>query len=290
MDISFKDVSYTYQPNTPFEHHALQNLSFHIPKGELVAIVGHTGSGKSTLIQHLNGLIRPTKGEVTIGPYHLHSTGKTKDMKNLRKKVGVVFQYPEHQLFEETVEKDIAFGPRNFGVDSVEIAERIPEVMKAVQLPMDILKRSPFELSGGQMRRVAIAGVLAMNPEVLVLDEPTAGLDPRGQRDMMDMFHRLHHRKELTTILVTHSMEDALHYADSVIILDHGKKYMEGLPADVFVQKEKLQAVQLDLPEIIHFLREIEEKFHVTIPYQKQSITELAHQLKRCLKGDVQVE
>lgn len=287
MDISFKTVSYTYQPNTPFEHHALQNLSFHVPKGQFVAIVGHTGSGKSTLIQHLNGLVRPTKGEVTIGPYSLKPGVKLKEMKDLRRKVGVVFQYPEHQLFEETVEKDIAFGPKNFGVEPSEITNRIPEVMKAVQLPMDILKRSPFELSGGQMRRVAIAGVLAMNPEVLVLDEPTAGLDPRGQKDMMEMFHSLHHKKQLTTVLVTHSMEDALHYADSVIILDHGQKYMEGIPSEVFLQKDKLQAVQLDLPEIIHFLRELNEKFGVSIPYRKQTLDELAVEIKNCLKGDV---
>ncbi|WP_112179328.1 MULTISPECIES: energy-coupling factor ABC transporter ATP-binding protein [Paraliobacillus] len=287
MDISFKAVSYTYQPNTPFEHHAIQNLSFHIPKGQFVAIVGHTGSGKSTLIQHLNGLVRPTKGEVTIGPYSLKPGVKLKEMKDLRRKVGVVFQYPEHQLFEETVEKDIAFGPKNFGVSPIEITNRIPEVMHAVQLPMDILKRSPFELSGGQMRRVAIAGVLAMNPEVLVLDEPTAGLDPRGQKDMMEMFHNLHHNKKLTTVLVTHSMEDALHYADSVIILDHGKKYMEGIPNEVFVQKDKLQMVQLDLPEIIHFLREMNEKFDLSIPYHKQTMEELAVEIKNCLKGDV---
>lgn len=290
MDISFKTVSYTYQPNTPFEHHALENVSFHIPKGQFVAIVGHTGSGKSTLIQHLNGLVRPTKGEVTIGPYSLKPGVKLRDMKDLRKKVGVVFQYPEHQLFEETVEKDIAFGPKNFGVEASEITNRIPEVMKAVQLPMDILKRSPFELSGGQMRRVAIAGVLAINPEVLVLDEPTAGLDPRGQKDMMEMFHSLHHKKQLTTVLVTHSMEDALHYADAVIILDHGKKYMEGIPNDLFVQKDKLQAVQLDLPEIIHFLRELNEKFGISIPYRKQTIEELAVEIKNCLKGDVYSE
>ncbi len=285
MDISFKHVNYTYQPNTPFEHHALKDLSFHITSGTFVAIVGHTGSGKSTLIQHLNGLLRPTKGEVSIGDYTLSPKNKPKGIKTLRRQVGVVFQYPEHQLFEESIKKDISFGPRNFGVTAQEIEKRVPEVMEAVQLPIDMLERSPFDLSGGQMRRVAIAGVLAMDPSVLVLDEPTAGLDPKGQKQMMDMFYQLHKEKDLTTILVTHSMEDALKYADHVIIMDHGTKYMEGLPSEVFTYKEKLQAVQLDLPEIIHFLQQIEERFGVSIPYRGQTIPELADELTVLLKG-----
>src|SRR5690625_3780273 len=209
MDITFKNVSYTYQPNTPFAHVALKNVSFHVPSGSYVAIIGHTGSGKSTLIQHLNGLLTPTEGEVTIGNYTLTKGRKQRDLKKLRSEVGIVFQYPEHQLFEETVEKDIAFGPTNFGFSEEEIKESIYELMPKVGLPLDLLERSPFDLSGGQMRRVAIAGVLATKPKVLVLDEPTAGLDPRGQKEMMDMFHQLHEAENLTTILVTHSMEDA---------------------------------------------------------------------------------
>lgn len=290
MDITFKNVGYTYQLNTPFEHRAIDNLSFHIKSGSYVAIVGHTGSGKSTLIQHLNGLLRPSEGRVSIGEYTMSSEKKVKDMKSLRKKVGIVFQYPEHQLFDETVEKDIAFGPKNFGVSETEIKRRTQEVMKAVQLPEEMLQRSPFDLSGGQMRRAAIAGVLAMRPEVLVLDEPTAGLDPRGRTEIMNMFSQLHKSEGLTTILVTHSMEDALQYADYVIILDHGTKYMDGKPEEVFVKKEALKQVQLDVPEIIQFLFKAEEKLGISLPYHNQSISELAEQIRYAVEGAKQGE
>src|SRR5690625_1433250 len=238
MDITFENVSYTYQPNTPFAHEALTDISFHIPSRTFVAIIGHTGSGKSTLIQHLNGLLIPTEGEVVVGDYTLSPEKKLKNMKELRSKVGIVFQYPEHQLFEETVEKDIAFGPENFGVPQKKIQKRMKEILPKVGLSVDFLSRSPFELSGGQMRRVAIAGVLATKPSVYVLDEPTAGLDPKGQKEIMDMFYNMHKEERVTTILVTHSMEDALNYADYLIILNKGKKYMEGLPADIFPKEE----------------------------------------------------
>ncbi|WP_077623991.1 energy-coupling factor ABC transporter ATP-binding protein [Sediminibacillus massiliensis] len=284
MDITFKQVEYTYQPNTPFEHKAIEDLTFHIESGSFVAVVGHTGSGKSTLIQHLNGLLRPTKGEVQIGEYKLLPDQKLKQIKELRRRVGIVFQYPEHQLFEENVAKDIAFGPQNFGIDNQEIDKRTKEVLQSVQLPEEILSRSPFDLSGGQMRRVAIAGVLAMRPEVLVLDEPTAGLDPRGQKDIMDMFYDLHKKERLTTILVTHSMEDALTYADHVIIMDHGTKYMEGPPSSVLSQKEALNKVQLDIPEIIQFILKAEEKFGISLPYHGQSLFDLADELAELAK------
>ncbi|SDC50666.1 energy-coupling factor transport system ATP-binding protein [Pelagirhabdus alkalitolerans] len=286
MDISFKNVSHTYQPNSPFEYTALNDLSFSIDRGSYVAIVGHTGSGKSTLIQHLNGLLKPTSGQVKMGDFTLAPDEKTSNIKMLRKQVGIVFQYPEHQLFEETIEKDIAFGPKNFGATDDEIQERIPKVMQAVQLSEDLLDRSPFDLSGGQMRRVAIAGVLAMNPRVLVLDEPTAGLDPKGQKEMMDMFYSLHESEDLTTILVTHSMEDALEYADHVIILENGKKFMEGNPEDIFVQKEKLQQVQLDIPEKIAFLKAFEERFSRDMPYVHSDMKQLAKTIQSVVKGD----
>lgn len=285
MDITFKNVTYIYQQNTPFAHKAIDNLSFDIASGSFVAIVGHTGSGKSTLIQHLNGLSVPTEGEVSIGDYRLSKADKPKDMKKLRSRVGVVFQYPEHQLFEETVEKDIAFGPQNFGVMEAEIQKRIKEIIPAVGLQEDILQRSPFDLSGGQMRRVAIAGVLAVKPDVLVLDEPTAGLDPRGQKEIMEMFYKLHQEQGLTTVLVTHSMEDALKYADHVLILNKGTKYMEGRPEEVFTQKEALQRVQLDVPEIVQFLNEFEEKFGQAIPFQGQSVEEVAKAIQRMIEG-----
>ncbi|UOQ91440.1 energy-coupling factor ABC transporter ATP-binding protein [Halobacillus shinanisalinarum] len=285
MDIKFNEVSYVYQPNSPFEHRALNKLSFNIKSGAFVAVIGHTGSGKSTLIQHLNGLVQPTEGEVTIGEYQLKAGEKNKRLRELREKVGVVFQYPEHQLFEETVEKDIAFGPMNFGVEQEEIKRRTNEAISSVRLPEEILKRSPFDLSGGQMRRVAISGVLAMNPEVLVLDEPTAGLDPKGQNEIMDMFARLHKEKGLTTVLVTHSMEDALAYADHVIILNKGEVFMHGSPLDIFQEKEALKKVQLDVPEVIQFLTQVEEKFNQRIPYKGQSLTELAKELAHMVRG-----
>ncbi|WP_099156768.1 energy-coupling factor ABC transporter ATP-binding protein [Virgibacillus ndiopensis] len=284
MDITFKNVSYIYQRNTPFAHKAIEDLSFHIPSGSFVAIIGHTGSGKSTLIQHLNGLVSPSSGEVTIGEYRLTDEEKPKRMKELRSRVGVVFQYPEHQLFEETVEKDIAFGPQNFDIPKADINKRIKEVVPKVGLQEELLKRSPFELSGGQMRRVAIAGVLAIKPDVLVLDEPTAGLDPRGQKEMMDMFYTMHKEEGLTTVLVTHSMEDAVKYADHVIILNNGTKYMEGKPEDVLTQQEALNKVQLDVPEAVQFLQSFEKRFGVTIPFTRQSTKEIAQSIQRYIK------
>lgn len=285
MDITFENVSYTYQKNTPFEHKALENISFHIPKRSFVAIIGHTGSGKSTLIQHLNGLLIPTEGKVTIGEYELTKEKKPENMKALRSKVGIVFQYPEHQLFEETVEKDIAFGPKNFGLDDATIEKRIKEVLPKVGLTEELLSRSPFDLSGGQMRRVAIAGVLASKPSVYVLDEPTAGLDPRGQKEIMDMFYELHHEEKATTILVTHNMEDALKYADYIIILNKGKLYMEGTPEEIFKHEEALHNVHLKVPQSIQFIKQFNERFQTDIPLKKHSLEELAEKIVKSLRS-----
>ena len=286
MDITFKNVGYTYQAGSPFSHRALNNISFHIPSGSFVAIIGHTGSGKSTLIQHLNGLTIPTEGTVEVGSFTLTKEKKEKDIKLLRSKVGAVFQYPEHQLFEETVAKDIAFGPMNFGVSEAEINQRIQEVIPKVGLPEELLERSPFELSGGQMRRVAIAGVLATKPEVFVLDEPTAGLDPRGQKEIMNMFYELHQTEKVTTILVTHSMEDALKYADHVIIMNKGEVYMEGKPEDVLLKIDELRQVNLDVPESILFLKNYLKKFSLENEVSVKSIDELADFIQKTYKGD----
>jgi energy-coupling factor transport system ATP-binding protein len=263
MDIIFKEVEHRYQVNTPFERIALHDLNLNIQSGTFLAVIGHTGSGKSTIIQHLNALLKPTAGEIQIGERTIKANRKEKNLKAIRQQVGVVFQFPEHQLFEETVEKDIAFGPMNYGVSEEEAKQKARELIKLVGLPEDILTRSPFDLSGGQMRRVAIAGILAMNPNVLILDEPTAGLDPRGRQEIMNMIYRLHKEKGLTTILVTHSMEDAAMYADELIVMNKGTIAMKGSPKEVFGQHTQLKEYGLDVPESLRFMLKLQEKFQL---------------------------
>lgn len=263
MDIIFKEVEHRYQVNTPFERIALHDLNLNIKSGTFLAVIGHTGSGKSTIIQHLNALLKPTAGEIQIGERTIKANRKEKNLKAIRQQVGVVFQFPEHQLFEETVEKDIAFGPMNYGVSEEEAKQKARELIKLVGLPEDILTRSPFDLSGGQMRRVAIAGILAMNPNVLILDEPTAGLDPRGRQEIMNMIYRLHKEKGLTTILVTHSMEDAAMYADELIVMNKGTIAMKGSPREVFGQHTQLKEYGLDVPESLRFMLKLQEKFQL---------------------------
>ncbi|MDM8149852.1 energy-coupling factor ABC transporter ATP-binding protein [Priestia megaterium] len=263
MDIIFKEVEHRYQVNTPFERIALHDLNLNIQSGTFLAVIGHTGSGKSTIIQHLNALLKPTVGEIQIGERTIKANRKEKNLKAIRQQVGVVFQFPEHQLFEETVEKDIAFGPMNYGVSEEEAKQKARELIKLVGLPEDILARSPFDLSGGQMRRVAIAGILAMNPNVLILDEPTAGLDPRGRQEIMNMIYRLHKEKGLTTILVTHSMEDAAMYADELIVMNKGTIAMKGSPREVFGQHTQLKEYGLDVPESLRFMLKLQEKFQL---------------------------
>ncbi|WP_407544026.1 energy-coupling factor ABC transporter ATP-binding protein [Priestia sp. HNGD-A6] len=263
MDIIFKEVEHRYQVNTPFERIALHDLNLSIQSGTFLAVIGHTGSGKSTIIQHLNALLKPTAGEIQIGERTIKANRKEKNLKAIRQQVGVVFQFPEHQLFEETVEKDIAFGPMNYGISEEEAKQKARELIKLVGLPEDILTRSPFDLSGGQMRRVAIAGILAMNPNVLILDEPTAGLDPRGRQEIMNMIYRLHKEKGLTTILVTHSMEDAAMYADELIVMNKGTIAMKGSPREVFGQDTQLKEYGLDVPESLRFMLKLQEKFQL---------------------------
>ena len=260
MDIRFKQVGFAYQAGTPFEMRALHDVTFSVKDGSYVAIIGHTGSGKSTILQHLNALLKPTEGIVELGDKIIDSTTGNKDLKPLRKKVGIVFQFPEAQLFEETVEKDIAFGPKKFGVSEEEALNIAAEVVKTVGLPEEVLKKSPFDLSGGQMRRVAIAGVLAMKPEVLVLDEPTAGLDPKGRLEMMEMFYKLNKEQNMTIVLVTHQMNDVSDYADHVIVIESGNVVKEGSPKEVFSDASWLLEKQLGVPTTLAFVEKLKEK------------------------------
>ncbi len=247
--IKVTDLSYIYQQGMPFESVALENINFEIPDGDFVAVIGHTGSGKSTLIQHLNALVKPTSGKIEIDGVDI--TANDVDLKQVRRDVGLVFQYPEHQLFEETVYKHIAFGPKNMGLPEEEIRERVLQAMRFVGLSEELLEKSPFELSGGQKRRVAIAGVLSMRPKVLILDEPTAGLDPKGRDEILSQLVTLHKENEnMTIIFVSHSMEDVAMIANSVIVMNKGKLAMKGSVAEVFERSDELRSMGLDVPQI----------------------------------------
>lgn len=259
MQIAFENVSYIYARGTPFEKLALREVNLTIPAGSYVSIIGHTGSGKSTLIQHMNGLLKPSSGVIRVGDWSI--TPETKRTLELRKRVGLVFQYPEHQLFEETVLQDVAFGPRNMGLPEEMALLRAREALETVGLSApEWLERSPFQLSGGQMRRVAIAGVLAMQPKILVLDEPTAGLDPAGRKDILEAIYRIHKEQQMTTILVTHSMEEAARYADQLIVMAGGRVVMQGTPSEVFAEGERLRELSLDVPQSVAFIRELNER------------------------------
>ncbi|TFB14698.1 energy-coupling factor transporter ATPase [Filobacillus milosensis] len=273
MDITFKNVSYIYQKNSPFEQRALEDINVQLPSGSFVSVVGHTGSGKSTFIQHLNGLLEPTEGVVQVGPYEL-SPEKNKHLKGLRKNVGMVFQNPDHQLFEETVQKEMMFGPKNFGINVT--GTELENVIKDVGLDLDILSRSPFDLSGGQKKRVAIASVLVLKPKVLILDEPTAGLDPLGKYKMMELFSHLHKSQQLTIILVTHHMEDALKYSDQMMVMNKGKVVLIDHPLNVFKRKEYLKEIGLALPEKIELIEILQKELNLTIDDAGQSVDELA--------------
>ncbi|MDV6377381.1 energy-coupling factor ABC transporter ATP-binding protein [Sporosarcina sp. GW1-11] len=285
MDISLKQVGYLYAKDSPFEKRALQDVTATIPSGSYTSIIGHTGSGKSTLLLHLNGLLKPSEGVVKIGETIITAQTKGKQMKEVRQKVGIVFQFPEHQLFEETVEKDIMFGPLNFGVPKEVARARAHELVKLLGLPEDVLQKSPFELSGGQMRRVAIAGVLAFKPSVLVLDEPTAGLDPRGRKEIMELFNQLHEQENLTTILVTHSMEDAARYSDRIVVMHEGTSVMEGTPEEIFSQEERLHSYRLSVPRSVRFQRRMENL--IGQRFSRLALTEeiLAQELSTTLAG-----
>lgn len=254
MSIEVKNISYVYMPKSPYERLALDDVSITIPEGKITAIAGHTGSGKSTLIQHLNGLISPTSGSVLVDGVDIAAKGQA--ARAARRSVGMVFQYPEHQLFEETVEQDIAFGPKNYGMSPEEISERVRFAMDFVQLDYkEYSQRSPFQLSGGQMRRAAIAGVVALKPKYLVLDEPTAGLDPKGREELMQRIIKLHRQEKNTIILVSHSMDDIARFADNVVIMNRGRVLMEGTPHEVFVREDFIRQAGLDVPQITNIVK-----------------------------------
>lgn len=259
MPIVIEHLNYVYMSGGPFETHALRDVSLTINDGEFIGLIGHTGSGKSTLVQHLNGLLMPSSGKVMVDGLDLFD--KQTDKRAVRRKVGLVFQYPENQLFEETVAKDIAFGPRNLGLDEREIERRVREAMRKVALDYNELsERSVFELSGGQMRRVAIAGVLAMEPKTLVLDEPCAGLDPRGREEILGLIRDLHKESGTTIVMVSHSMDDVASLAERVIVMNHGEVTMDGTPREVFAQGARLREMGLDVPQAVLLADKLRER------------------------------
>lgn len=284
MSIKLEHVTYTYGAGTPFEKTALYDTSVEIHEGEFVGIIGHTGSGKSTFVQLLNGLIQPTTGTVTVDGTDISK--KTKEVMAMRHKVGMVFQYPEYQLFEETIAKDIAFGPRNFGLSEQEIEERVREAMDFVGLDYQIYAdRSPFRLSGGQMRRVAIAGVIAIHPQYLILDEPSAGLDPIGRREIFSEIQRWHKEKDVTVILVSHNMEDVSQMANRLLVLSHGKIQLDGKPLDIFSTKQDvLQQAGVSVPPATAVLQYLQTR-GFAVNDRVHSIDESVDALYACLRG-----
>ena len=258
MSMKFENVSFTYSPNTAFEIHALKNINMEIHDGEFIGIIGHTGSGKSTLVQHFNGLMKATSGVIYYNGEIIYAEGYS--MKNLRSKVGLVFQYPEHQLFEVDVLTDVCFGPKNLGLSKEEAEARARKALQMVGLKEKYYKQSPFEMSGGQKRRVAIAGVLAMEPEVLILDEPTAGLDPKGRDEILEQLKRIHKERQITIILVSHSMEDVAKYVDRIIVMNQGEAKYDGTPKEVFSHYKELEKVGLAAPQVTYIMNALAEK------------------------------
>jgi energy-coupling factor transport system ATP-binding protein len=283
MSIKIENLTHTYNPRSPFETKALTNINLSIETGEFIGLIGHTGSGKSTLIQHLNGLLKPTSGKIWIDGIDITKPGIK--LKNIRKKVGLVFQYPEYQLFEETIEKDIAFGPYNLELSDDEVRERVREAMAMVKLSYDALKdRSPFELSGGQRRRVAIAGVLAMKPDVLILDEPTASLDPKGRDEILEQIRQLHADQKITVILVSHSMEDIGRLVNRIIVMDKGGIALTGVPREIFRQSEKLEEIGLGVPQITHLIKQMNQR-GCTLPEDLITVDEAKSAILEYLRG-----
>lgn len=282
MDINFKNVSFIYGEKTPFEKLALDNIDLTIKKGEFVGIIGHTGSGKSTLIQHFNGILKPTSGDVFIGD--MNTKDKELAKSGLRYKIGLVFQYPEYQLFEETIEKDIAFGPRNMGLSEEEVTERVKEAMEIVGLDYETKKdKSPFEISGGQKRRVAIAGILAMKPDILILDEPTAGLDPKGRDELFFQIKNLYEKNNITIVLISHSMEDVAKLVNRIIIMKDGHIHSDKKTKEAFSDVDDLKKVGLNVPqitELMDVLRKNGYNFSKNILTVDEAFSEIKRELR----------
>ncbi len=284
MSIKVENLTYKYMPDTPFEKTAIDDVSLEIMDGEFIGLIGHTGSGKSTLVQQLDGLLKPTTGRIIIDDVCI--TDKGTNLRKIRYKVGLVFQYPEHQLFEETVYKDIAFGPINLGLTEEEVLKRVKKAMQIVGVDFEENRsKSPFDLSGGQKRRVAIAGVLAMEPKVLILDEPTAGLDPRGRDEILREIKNLHDVYKMTVILVSHSMEDVAKLADRLIVMYKGKNILSGTPREVFTQIETLEKIGLAVPQVTYFAQEMKKRGY-DINENVITIEEAKDELLRILRGD----
>lgn len=281
MSIELKNVTYTYSPGTAYESHALKDVSLVIPDGQFIGIIGHTGSGKSTLIQHLNALVQPTSGQVLYNGEDVWA--EKYDRKQLRSEVGLVFQYPEHQLFEIDVFSDVCFGPKNLGLDKKEVELRAYDALKKVGLPDELFYQSPFELSGGQKRRVAIAGVLAMKPEVLILDEPTAGLDPKGRDEILQQIKKLQTETGLTILLVSHSMEDVAEYVDRIIVMNKGSVMYDDTPREVFKHYKELEEVGLAAPQVTYIMHDLKAR-GADVDVDATTIEEAAEEIARVWK------
>lgn len=283
MGIRLEHVNYIYSPDNAFRKQALRDINLEIRDGEFIGLIGHTGSGKSTLIQHLNGILKATDGCIYYNDQNIYD--EKYQMTELRSHVGLVFQYPEHQLFEMTVLKDVCYGPKNLGLDDAAAEERAREALSMVEMPEKDYEKSPFELSGGQKRRVAIAGVLAMHPDVLILDEPTAGLDPKGRNDILDQISDLHKQTGITVILVSHSMEDVAKYVDRIIVMNRGEIFMDGAPKEIFKNSELLESVGLAAPQVTYLMRRLRRIFP-ELPEDVTTIEEAKQALLRCLEAD----
>lgn len=276
MQLKIENLNYIYSKDTAYQKHALKNVNLTMNEGDFIGLIGHTGSGKSTLIQHLNGLIKATSGAIYYEGKNIYEEGY--NLRELRSQVGLVFQYPEHQLFETTVIRDVCYGPRNLGLSEEEVMQRSVEALQQVGFPEELYETSPFELSGGQKRRVAIAGVLAMKPKVLILDEPTAGLDPQGRDEILDQIQFLHQQRKITVILVSHSMEDVAKYVDRLIVMNHGEAVFNDTPKEVFRHYAELEGIGLAAPQVTYVMNQLKEKGYAvdaeatTIEEAKRSI------------------